>query len=124
MEDFMNTNFKRRELGLSIILSIITCGIYGLYWIACVNDDVNFALNEQDTSGAMVVILSIVTCSIYLYFWAYKIGTKMIKLKTMQANGGYVDTNSPILFLVLAIFGLNIVNLALIQNDLNKISTL
>lgn len=120
----MNTNFKRRELVVCIILSIVTCGIYSLYWIACVNDDVNFALNEQDTSGVMVIVLSIVTCGIYMFYWFYKVGTKMVRLKTMQANGGYVDTNGPILYVVLAIFGLSIVSLALIQNDLNKISTM
>lgn len=116
-------NVKRREIAVCIILSIVTCGIYALYWMACVTDDVNFMLNERDTTGGMCVLLTIITCGIYGYYWAYKMGTKITRLK-MNANQGYVDGNTSILYVILQIFGLSIVVSALIQSEINNLSTM
>ena len=67
----------RRSIGLAIVLSIITCGIYALYWIGKINDDVNVLSGEtQATSGGMVLLLSIVTCGIYELYWLYKMGER------------------------------------------------
>ena len=30
----------RRNIALCIVLSIVTCGIYGLYWLLCLAEDV------------------------------------------------------------------------------------
>ena len=32
---------KKRSIPLAIIFSIITCGIYAIYWMICLNDDIN-----------------------------------------------------------------------------------
>ncbi len=111
--------FQERNVALAIVLTIITCGIYGLYWIAVLHEDSKLAAHDDDgTSGVLVVVLSIVTCSIYLFYWAYKMGERMNKAKQMRKIP--FDTSTPILYIILAIFGLNIVNLALIQSDLNN----
>lgn len=34
---------KERSIVLYIILSIITCGIFGLYWFVCITEDTNAA---------------------------------------------------------------------------------
>ena len=58
---------QNRNIALCIFLSLITCGIYGLYWIYCVVTDLNTASGEfDDTSGGMVILLNIVTCGIYM----------------------------------------------------------
>lgn len=55
---------------MCIILSLITCGIYGIYWEYCIVQDSNTASNEPyATSGGMVILLSIVTCGIYGLYW-------------------------------------------------------
>ncbi len=116
-------NVRRREIVVCIILSIVTCGIYNLFWMASVTDDVNFMLNERDTTGGMTVLLTIITCGIYGYFWAYKMGTKITRVK-LNANQGYVDGNSSILYVILQIFGLSIVVNALVQSEINNLSTM
>lgn len=30
-----NTRIQRREIVTAIILSLVTCGIYGIYWFIC-----------------------------------------------------------------------------------------
>lgn len=111
----------KRNIGISIVLTIITCGIYGIYWFICLVNELNIASDEpQATSGGMVFLLSIVTCGIYLLFWMYKAGEKINKAKAMR--GMPTDSNSGILYLVLSLFGLDIVAYALIQSDLNNMA--
>ncbi|MCR5738073.1 MAG: DUF4234 domain-containing protein [Eubacterium sp.] len=111
---------KQRSVAVCIILSIVTCGIYGLYWLVCLNDDTNtVAGTPEDTSGVVVLVLSIVTCSIYLLYWLYKQGNKIDQVKTSK---GIASSNSGIIYLVLAIVGLSIVSYALMQNELNQLA--
>lgn len=110
---------KQRNIALCIILSIVTCGIYGLYWYVCITDDMNAAAEEQGTTGVMALLFTIITCGIYGYFWAYKMGEKVDAVKT---KNGVPASNSGILYLILTFFGLGIVAWAIIQNELNQVA--
>lgn len=110
---------KERNVALCIILSIVTCGIYGLYWFVCITDDVNTAAEEQWTTGAMALILTIVTCGIYGIYWAYKMGEKIDIAKNRR---GQNSSNSGILYIILCVLGLGIVTYALVQNELNQMA--
>ncbi len=110
---------KQKNIALCIILSIVTCGIYGLYWFVCINDDMNTAVEEQGTTGVVALLLNIVTCSLYGFYWAYKMGEKVDMLK---ARNGVQSSNSGILYLILNVLGLSIVTWALIQNELNQVA--
>lgn len=110
----------KRSIGLAILFTIITCGIYGIYWMVVITDDTNKAVNDPNgTSGGIVVLLSIITCGIYGIYWAYKQGEKLDNAKNMR---GIPSSNSNILYLVLDILGLSIIAIALMQDSLNKIS--
>lgn len=114
---------KNRNIALCLVLSIITCGIYGIYWMICLADDLNVASGRPgDTSGGMVFLFTLVTCGIYSWFWLYKCGEKVAYIK--QKNTGIADSNSSILYLILALFGLGIVDYCLIQSELNNVATL
>ena len=112
---------SRRSIGVAILLTIVTCGIYGLYWLYCIVTDLNASVGDtDDLSGGMVILLSIVTCNIYLVYWNYKAGDKVNRLH--EIVGKRQDSSLPILYLVLTLFGLNIVNMALIQSELNDVA--
>lgn len=110
--------FEQRNIAVSIILTFVTCGIYGLYWFICMNDEANMLSNDGDkTSGGMSLLLVIVTCGIYYLYWIYMMGKKLY-----DAGKKYnmdIQDNS-VVYLVLSIFGLSIIAECLIQNDLNK----
>ena len=113
---------SQRSIPLAIVLSIVTCGIYGLYWLSCIVTDLNTAAGEpDDTGGGMVVLLGIVTCNIYMLYWFYKAAGKVNRLH--QIKGEPEDGSLSILYLLLSIFGFSIVNMALIQSELNKVSS-
>ena len=65
---------KQRSIGMCILLTIVTCGIYGLYWFVCITDDTNEMSGENELAGGgMALLLTLVTCGIYGWYWAYKI---------------------------------------------------
>ena len=106
---------KNRSIPLCIILSIVTCGIYMLYWFVVLTDDLNYASGrDRDTGGALSLILTLVTCGIYGIYWAYKVGEKVDIIR------GVPGQNTSIVYLLLELFGFNIIVLALCQSELNK----
>ncbi len=110
---------QERNIAVAIILSIVTCGIYGLYWFVCLTNDTNTVAEEEGTSGGLALVLTLVTCGIYGLYWAYKCGEK---LDTAKQKRGIPASNGGILYLILFIFG-GIIAYALIQNELNKLAS-
>lgn len=107
---------KEKNIALCIVLSLVTCGIYGLYWFVTLTDDTNTIAGEPGTSGVMAVVLTIITCGIYGLYWAYKCGEKIDKA---HQSRGEAASNGGVLYLILFIFG-GIIAYALIQNEINK----
>lgn len=108
----------QRNIAICIILTLVTCGIYGIYWYICLANDVNTVSGIQDASGGTVFLLTIVTCGIYGMFWAFKCGEK---LDTAKQRRGLPASNGGILYLLLYIFG-GIIAYAIIQNEINKLA--
>lgn len=107
---------QQRNIAVCIILSIVTCGIYGLYWLACLTNDTNAAAGTDGTSGGMTVLLTIVTCNIYSLYWGYKQGEK---IDIAKQKHGMPSSNSNVLYLLLCLF-VPVVAWALMQNELNN----
>ena len=108
---------QKTEIVTAIILSIVTCGIYGIIWYIKIANDVNRICNDNGPSGGTVFLLTLVTCGIYGWFFYYNCGKRLA-----EAGRRYnvaIDDNS-ILYIILALVGLGIVDYCLIQNDINK----
>ena len=88
---------KQRSVGIAILLSIITCGIYGIYWLIMLNDETNYVSGHQQdgTSGGVVFLLTLVTCGIYGYYWCYKQGEKLNEAKMQR--GIMIDTSASVI---------------------------
>ncbi len=116
---------QQKNIALYIVLSIVTCGIFGLVWFVKITDDTNTVTppdptGKAYTSGGIALLLTIVTCGIYGYYWAYKQGEK---LDNAKASRGLPTNNQSVIFLILEIFGLGIVAWALMQSQLNDMAT-
>ena len=108
-----------RNAVTAIILSIVTCGIYGLIWMVNLVDDVNTLAQDEHSnqSGITVLLLTIVTCGIYGMIWFYQAGKRM---EEVGKKYGVSIADNSIIYLVLLFFGLGIVDYYLLQTDLNK----
>ena len=112
--------FVKRDMVMAVVLSFLTCGIYGIYWFIVLSNDTNTVSNaENATSGGVAFVLSLITCNIYGLYWAYKQGEKIDKAKT---DRGIPSSNSGVIYLILCFVGLGIVAEALMQNELNSLA--
>ena len=108
---------KERNPVVSILLTIVTCGIYGLYWYCTITDDVDvIAENPNKRNGVVVILLSIVTCGIYTIYWWYQNGQMMEEANKKKGVNG---NSSAVLFLILALL-FPIANYIIVQMDINK----
>ena len=110
---------KERNIVVCILLSIITCGIYGIYWFITLTDDVSRSNNDPEFTGVKAFLFSLITCGIYGIYWNYKIGKEMYEANQKQ---GITASDNSILYLILSILGLSIVTYCLVQSELNTLA--
>ena len=110
---------REKNVATAIILTILTCGIYGIVWFITMTDDVGVASKDSSVSGGMAFLLTIVTCGIYKFYWNYQMGKKLCEAKD---KAGLNATDNSVLYLILSIFQLDIVNYCLIQSELNELA--
>ena len=87
-----------------LLLSIVTCGIYELYFMYTAINDLNTAFEgdgQESPSFGMWLLLTIITCGIYNVYWWYKQGMRM-EMSGMDRYGLNIQEGGMI-FLILAI---------------------
>lgn len=111
---------QNRSIVTAIILSIVTCGIYGWVWYYKMTDEINNASGDNSMSAGICLLLAIVTCGLFNIYWGYKMGQKIVTIQ--NARGINDGSDNSILYAVLCGLGLSIVTYALIQNEENKLA--
>jgi hypothetical protein len=110
---------KDRNIAMCILLTFITCGIYGLYWMYKIIEESDAVTgNDNPMNPVLVILLGVITCGIYYWFWLYQCGKRFDELNSREGRSSSGDY--AVLFLILAIFELAIVDFAIIQSELNK----
>ena len=109
---------ERKNIALCIVFSVLSCGLYGLYWLYCLAEDVNRLTGRDGMSGGLVVLLTVVTCGIYGWYWLYTSGEALEQFSV--SCGGICGGHLGILYLLLGIFGFSIISYALMQSELNR----
>jgi hypothetical protein len=104
-----------RNIAVCVILSIVTFGIYEMYWMYKLNEEIDRLSGETNaTSGGLVILFTIITFNIYGIYWAYKKGQLCDRVM------GRYDGDGGLICLLLALF-LSIGSLCYIQNTINKV---
>lgn len=112
---------RERNVVLYFILSLLTCGLFCLYWFCTLNDDTNRVSNHPEgPCGVVALLLSFVTCGIYGWFWAYAMGSRVDEAR--QARLGLPDGSSGALYLILALLGLPLLAFIIQQSELNRMA--
>jgi hypothetical protein len=107
-----------RQPAVMLILSIVTCGIYYLYYVYAATQDCNDFTRRQEQSPGTEVVLTIVTCGIYNLYWDYRMGKRLAEMCMMV---GLPITDNAVLYLVLDLFGIGFINALLQQETMNRI---
>lgn len=107
---------KNRSVAMVIILSLITCGIYSLYWMYAITEELSYLTGDRSFSGGKVVVFTIITFGIYSYFWYFNVGKRIAEAQRKQQKSVKDDG---VIYLILAIVGLSLVSNAIIQSEMN-----
>lgn len=108
-------NIKERNIVTAIILTFVTCGIYGIYWTVCLAREAVSVKDPADDG-----LLEILLC-IFLPFLGFFLAEQ--KFAAGCAEKGIDHKDNSIIYLILGLVGLGIVNFCMMQNDLNKLAT-
>lgn len=84
-----------------ILLSYVTCGIYGIYWFFKFTEEINGGLGEKRISAGLYFLLSIVCPPLY-FVWMYKLDEAIFEIRTRT---GLPAKRNFILWLVLSLIG-------------------
>lgn len=115
----MISRVEKRDIVVTIILSVITCGIYGIVWFVLLTDDCAKASGDNSISGVSSILFTLITCGIYYLYWSYQMGKRIAKAQEKR----YLPvTDNSILYLILSLFGFSFVSHILIQSELNRLA--
>ena len=115
----ISNDLQEFKVGIAkyVILSIITFGIFNIYWQYKQMMFVNSAVREEKFSFVKWLIFTIITCGIYHIYYEYVMGREIIFL---QDKLGIVKSQDlPVISIVLSIIGLTIVTDAIQQREIN-----
>lgn len=107
-----------RSIVVDLLLTVITCGLYGLYWQYKQMETLNAWLRRKDFSFGLWLLLSIITCGIFAIYYEYKMAKGINEIQ--ELNNMRIASDLPIICLILSIFGLAFVSLAIQQLEINK----
>lgn len=105
----------KKKIGLSVFLSIITCGIYGIVWMASLVKNIHCIQNKS--GGIAKEMLCLIFVPIYPIIWWY---TRGESVKKSFGEYGLTANGNGTVYLILAIFGLSIVSQGIMQSDFNS----
>lgn len=106
---------KERNIVTCILLTLITCGIYGIYWFIMLAKE-SVSVKDPADSGILEIVLML-----FIPFLGVFLCEK--KLAEGCVAKGIAHTDNSVLYLILGLLGLGIVSVCMIQNDLNKLAT-
>ena len=97
---------QKRSPVMVVILSVITCGIYGLWWYVTTK-------GEMNAKGAQIPTAWMIIVPILNLYWEWKFGEGVEKVTNKGMGAGTA-------FLLLLFLG--IIGAAIIQSELNKVA--
>ena len=106
---------KERSVGKCILFTILTCGIYGIYWIYKLATEALYVADPENKDMVTTLI-----CLIFFPVVIYLVSKKFYE--ALAARGAQVSDNS-ILFVILSFCGLGIVPMVMLQGELNKLAS-
>lgn len=105
---------KKRSIFLCLLFSLLTAGIYNIYWFVSMTNATNeLAPKHATMNGIAAFFVSIITVGIYRFYWSFRMGQKADEFLGRDGSSG-------VLYLFLGVFTFGIVPMCLAQSALNK----
>ncbi len=113
------TGIIGRKIGMSVLLSFITFGLYYFYWQYVLIKNTK-RLNNNAGFSPVVELLLCLLVPVYSLYWWFSRG-ELIKKEFAKRNQNAACQGA--VLLLLSIFGLGIIAVAIMQNDFNSVKS-
>ncbi len=107
------------NIAAHLILTLITCGLYDIYWNFLQMEACNKLLGKDEFSFWSWAIFSLLTCGLYHIYYQYQMGIAITEIQ--QKANKPVFENLPIISVFATIFGLSVLVDCVHQHEINKI---
>jgi hypothetical protein len=107
------------SIPLYLILTLLTCGIFNLYWNYLQMEACNGLLKRVEFRFGYWILFTLLTCGIYHIFYQYKMGAAIVEMQRIY-NKPVFDA-LPVISVVVTILGLSIVVDCIHQHEINKL---
>lgn len=104
---------KKRSIGVMILLTLVTFGIYTVYWQCSFQNQLK-KVTGKGFGGLGHFFMCLITFGIYPIYWSFAAG------KRLSLAGSAEDRS--ILYLVLCLVGFGWLNMFLMQSQANAIN--
>ena len=110
-----NADINKRNIAICILWTVLTGGIYGIYWMYLLVKNIRTVRGKP--SRCIGEVLCLIFVPFYHLYWWYTRG-EAIKQAFCKHNQNSIGNG--FLYLVFAILGLNIVSMAIMQENFNS----
>jgi len=109
---------------LSAILSVVTLGLYAIYWHIALTSEVGRLSENRNFNGFKQILLILITCNFWSLIWSYQLGKNLARAQDL-ANARVSDYSLLFLILSLLIYAFGLLNwfaiLVIAQHEVNKL---
>ena len=104
---------KKRNVFLALLFSVLTLGIYYIYWFVTLTNASNELAPKHATMGGVgAFFASVFSFGIYQIYWSYRLGQKSGEMLGHSSEGG--------LYVLLYLLPFGIVPICMGQSSVNK----
>jgi cytochrome bd-type quinol oxidase subunit 2 len=117
---------QERNAVVVVLLCLVTCGIYFLYWVYKTSDELRQALSEESINPALDLLLTMVTCYIWAIYVHHRNSQHAHRILAAR-DPWHIDQTQTILILCIAQLVVGVTGLIatyLLQEELNRVARL
>lgn len=119
MSDHPLSSEHRVDIAAGIIFSVVSCGIYNVYWNYRQMEAMNALLGRREYDFGKWALLTILSCGLYHIYYEYRMGNDLQLWLTQ--NNRPVNPNLAVIGLILSVCALPVLADAVYQHELNKL---
>lgn len=81
-----------------LVLGLVTCGIYQIYWLFTIAGEINKGLGREEFNPVKELLLTFVTCGIWGLWFLWRLCEAVVEMQ--KAWGVEPEMDAPILFIM------------------------
>jgi len=109
---------ENRSMAICLLLSILSLGLFNIYWAYTVTYEVKEVLDEENLNPIVEAFGAILTLGLYLVYWVYKYEKYIVKISKEE---GIPCKDYGLILSLLSAFFLFPISMIIMQKQLNNI---